>query len=466
MPHNMGQKAFLTSVSKEDLFEFLQKYGHNTHSFLLAYGECDWFRCDTPPGLVACVLRGHTCVVVGDPLCEPEHAAAVLDALSQRIGKRYRIMLTLASAWLVTQLRQIGYGAVEIGRDPFFDLGSWKPRGNRTKKIRSAVNLARRTGVTVSAYYPSQKRDLHLEREMLSCAKAWLESQRGFTIRVLSEVRPLESAGERRYFIARHKGRLVGLLTCSPIYARNGWFIEDVLRLPQAPYGTSESLIGTALESLREEGFDIATLGPAPFVDLETDTEHPGRTRLLRAILTVLRPFYNFRGVAHFRRKFAPTWWEPVYLAFWPDRITAGLAFDVINALFPEGFQGLARSWLVSRIRAALAQPLAVLQRGFLFLHLDLYVPLKRRYRLLDSFAIGVGLAVALVVLLATYQEFRGPDTVTVAVSEFCEKWGRGPVLAAIYVFLAWRLLAMLSRAWQAGKDDSPLTTTDRLTKE
>lgn len=300
---------------------------------------------------------------------------------------------------------------------------------------------------------------------MQNCAKAWLASQRGFTIRFFSAVRPLECAEEKRYFIARHEGRLVGFVTCSPIYARNGWFIEDILRQPQAPYGTTELLITTALESLREERFDVATLGLAPFVDLETDIEHPGRTRLLQMILIVLRPFYNFRGVVHFRRKFAPSWWEKVYLAFWPDRVTWGLTLDVINTLFPEGFHGLVRGWLASYVWRPLVRPTAVFRRAFLFLHLDLYIPLKRQYRFLDSFALGIGLVVALVIVLAIYQALVGPNTVTIALSKLYEKWRNGPILAAIFVFLAWRLLATLARTWQVVNDDNQLKTDD-VTRE
>ena len=303
----MERKACSTTISNNEVFEFLRKYGRNTNSFLLAYGGCDWFKWEAPQGLVAYVCKGHTCVIAGDPLCAPEDAPAVLEAFSHHVGSKYRIMLTLASCWLITQLKLKGYGALEICRDPFFDLGNWKPRGNRAKKIRSAVNLARRTGITISAYRPSERRDLHLEQEMQNCAKVWLASQRGFTIRFFSAIRPLECAEEKYYFIAWHEGRLVGLVTCSPIYARNGWFIEDILRQPQAPYGTTELLITTTLQSLREEGFDVATLGPTPFVELETDIKHPQRKLLLRIVLILLRPFYNFRGVVHFRKKFAPT---------------------------------------------------------------------------------------------------------------------------------------------------------------
>ncbi len=445
----MKQRNVSMAVSNNEILAFLRRFGRNTNSFLLAYGGCEWFRSDTPPGLVAYVRSGRTCVIAGDPLCAPEDTVAVLQTFSQHMGSHYRIMLTLVSGWLVTQLRQAGYGAIKIGSDPFFDLGNWRPRGNLAKKVRSAVNLARRTGVTVSAYRPAERRDLRLEQEIQDCAKAWLATRRGFTIRLFSVIRPLECAEKKRHFVAWHGGRLVGFVTCSPIYARNGWFIEDIVRRPEAPYGTTELLITTALQSLREDGFSVATLGVAPFVDLETDFEHPGRTRLQRVILIALRPFYNFRGYIHYRKKFAPSWWEPVYLAFWPDRITCGLALNVINALFPQGFLGVVRGWVASCTRGLIAQPIAAFRRLFLFSRVALYIPLKKKHRFLDFLALSIGLAVAFVVASTIYQALVGPNDVLITVSKFHEKWVERLILPAVPPFLAWRLLAMLARVWQ-----------------
>jgi len=151
------------AVREEDIFAFLRQFGRNTNSFLLAYGGCEWFRSDKPPGLVAYVRNGRTCVVAGDPLCAPEDTLAVLQAFSRYVGDRYRVALLLVSGWLIPQLKQAGYGAIEVGSDPCFDLERWAPRGDRTKKVRSAVNLARRSGVTVSVYRPAKERNLQIE---------------------------------------------------------------------------------------------------------------------------------------------------------------------------------------------------------------------------------------------------------------------------------------------------------------
>jgi lysylphosphatidylglycerol synthetase-like protein (DUF2156 family) len=348
-----------TGVSEKEVLPFLRRFGYNTNSFLLSYGGCDWFETGDPPGLVSYAHTGHTYVVFGDPLCSPKDTMPLLEKFSQYVGNHRHIVLVLVSGRLVPQLKEAGYGTIEIGSDPFFDLHSWEPRGNRAKKVRSAVNLARRQGVRVTSYQPAEQRDLVLEKEMQACVRAWLASRRGFDMRFFSVVRPLALAEEKRYFLAWHRGRVVGFLTCSPIYARNGWYVEDIVRRPDAVYGTTELLITSAFRSLREAGFSLATLGLSPFASLSADGLHRGRTRLIKAISLALAPFYNFRGVYHYRKKFAPSRWEKVYIAFWPDRLTLGLALDVANTFIPGGVAGLIRGWLASYVRSLGTQPIA-----------------------------------------------------------------------------------------------------------
>ena len=85
------------AVREEDIFAFLRQFGRNTNSFLLTYSGCEWFRSDEPPGLVAYIRNGHTCVVVGDPLCAPEDTLAILQAFSRHVGDRNRVALLLFS---------------------------------------------------------------------------------------------------------------------------------------------------------------------------------------------------------------------------------------------------------------------------------------------------------------------------------------------------------------------------------
>ena len=333
-------------VSREEVFAFLRRFGRNTQSFVLAYGGCDWFQSADPPGLVAYVRSGHTCVVGGDPLCDPEDAPAVLQAFARSIARGRRIAIVLASSWTVPQLNLLGYGAIAVGSDPFFDLEAWRPRGERGQRIRSAPNRARRRGVTVSSYQPTKGRDPRAEAELQACLRAWLTARPGLMVRFFSAVQPLEWPEEKRYFCAWQGGHMVAFVVCSPIYARHSWLIADIVRRPDTVHGATEWLITTAFESLRREGVKVATLGLSPLQNLPADSQHPLRVQTLRAVAATLRPFYNFRGMRQYKRKFAPSWWEPVYVAFRPDRLSPGLIFDIVNALMPGGVLGVAWGWV------------------------------------------------------------------------------------------------------------------------
>ena len=136
-----------------------------------------------------------------------------------------------------------------------------------------------------------------------------------------------------------------------------------------------------------------------------------------------------------------------------------GLTLDAVNALFPEGFHGLVRDWMASCVWRPLVQPAGVFRRAFLFLHLHLYVPLKRRYRLLDSFAIGIGLIVALVLASVIYQAVVGPNAVTIAVRKFYESWGMGRFLPRSLSF--WPGGYWPCWPGKRGTDDNRLKTDD-----
>lgn len=345
------ESIFLSShiphvVPVDEVFAFLRRFGRNTNSFVLAYGGFDWFRCEDPPGLVPYVRSGHSFVVGGDPLCLPGHTSAVLQAFARHVGDHRRIAIVLASNWTLPSLSSLGYGAICVGSDPFFDLDEWRPRGKRGKPVRSACNRARRRGTTVSSYHPINGCDHHVETQLQTCVDEWLAARRGFLMRFFSAVRPLDWPDEKRYFCAWHEDRLDAFIACAPIYARNAWFIEDVVRRPDAVYGATELLIATAFESLRKEGYNLATLGLSPLQDLTLDHNHSLRTWVIRAAAATLHPFYNFQGMRHYKKKFAPSLWEPVYVAFWPDRFSPGLVMDIMRALIPGGFLRLARGWV------------------------------------------------------------------------------------------------------------------------
>ncbi len=327
---------FLDDIEDAELFSFLSRFGRNTNAFLLSYGGYRWFKATAPPALIGYTHRGRTIIVVGDPLCAPGDARAVLTAFVRALGPRRRIAFVLASAWLVPTLHALGYGTIRVGSDPCFDLARWTPRGNRAKGVRNPANRARRAGVVIAPYRADLGRDKRQEAALHDCATAWLQDRRALPLRFLIDCQPLRHATARRYFLARHAGQVVGFVACSPIYGRAGWYLEDVIRRSDAPYGVTELLVVSALAALREEGATMATLGIAPLFEPDPDRCPLARRVMSQLFRLAAKPFYNICGLARFKAKFAPSWWEPVYVASLPTRLTPLMALDILGA-FPNG---------------------------------------------------------------------------------------------------------------------------------
>src|SRR5205814_5432521 len=99
---------------------------------------------------------------------------------------------------------------------------------------------------------------------------AWLKTRRTVKFGWVFTLDPLRFSERKRFFVARKAcGEMIGLLAASPIPARNGWYLEDVLRHPDAPNGTSDLLIVEGMAALRRAGSQMATLGTVLAAHLE-----------------------------------------------------------------------------------------------------------------------------------------------------------------------------------------------------
>src|SRR5690606_18406758 len=132
----------------------------------------------------------------------------------------------------------------------------------------------------------------------------------------LVEPRTLDRLWDRRIFVAERFGAPVAFLVASPVPGRRGWLIEQIVRARESPNGTAELLVAAAFEAAADEGRDYFTLGLSPLSGLDRDPALRGpwwTPLVLRGLRLHGSRFYNFRGLEHFKAKFHPDRWEPVY---------------------------------------------------------------------------------------------------------------------------------------------------------
>jgi phosphatidylglycerol lysyltransferase len=190
----------------------------------------------------------------------------------------------------------------------------WPAIVEERASLRAQIQRARNKRVEVSEI-PASEGLLH--DELLGTLQAWLAARTLPPMRFLVEPGALElCAPDRVLLAARREGKIVAYLLASPINARNGFLIEQVVRAPDAPNGTSELLIHTAMTLFAQQGREYATLGLVALADRASDgiQRNPG---WLRAMMSLARRyanrFYNFEGLERFRAKMQPGAWEPIY---------------------------------------------------------------------------------------------------------------------------------------------------------
>lgn len=321
-------------------------HGYNAHSLVsVAPGARVW----TTPEIDGAIVYnefGRVWLAAGDPLAselETSNLARHFIRAAQTAGRIAAFVP--ATTHFAQSIAGEDLTTLKIGAAPYFDLKRWEPHGDRAKRLRAGLNQAKRAGVVVEAIETVEEK---LRVDAVGLCHEWLRSRRAATnFGWLFALDLFRHAAYKRFFTARDiSGRLVGLLAASPIPARDGWYLEDVLRQPDAPPGTTDLLIVTAFRKLGESGAGIATLGTCPLaidgdVIARTRGQHPSESAL-RLTATHLSSFYNFAGVRSFKAKFVPSWWESEYaIASRGLLVSPRVAWAVVRAVLPGGIISL-----------------------------------------------------------------------------------------------------------------------------
>jgi phosphatidylglycerol lysyltransferase len=293
--------------------------------------------------------------VAGEPLGSEKDLPQITRRFLDHARSKKRVVAFLPSTEKFARtVSSSNVRIVKVGATPYFDLAKWDPRGNSAKKLRLGINHGRRANIVVS-----EVRELTagFRREAAELMRSWANGRRaGVSFGWLFELVPFQKTGDRKYFAARNaKNELVGLLAASPIPARDGWYLEDVLRSVNAPAGTSDLLVFEALKGLAAQGAKLATLGTVPLsAKGENDISSKNNfliNKSLKFSKRYLNSMYNFDGLETFKSKFVPTWWESEYVVVSKGRlISPRVANAIFNIVVPGGLlqilQILADQWI------------------------------------------------------------------------------------------------------------------------
>jgi phosphatidylglycerol lysyltransferase len=338
-----------SSNNESEATRYQSEYGYNEHAFIAAAVQPELWQDPVGKGAVSYVESGKIWMVGGEPLADESDLKSLTARFLAHAASKRKIVAFLPTTERFAQTASAlpDVRIIKVGASPYFDLTKWNPRGNSAKKLRLGCNRARRAGIVIEqvcAITPEFK------TEVDELSRRWSEGRRaGVKFGWLFEVMPFQNEVARRYFTARQPdGRLVGLLSASPIPARSGWYLEDVLRDIDAPDGTSDLLVFEALNRLAQSGAQLATLGTVPLSTKGGDGLTVGNNYLIEKAFGLarrsMRRMYSFDGLGCFKSKFVPCWWENEYVIVTKGQIIPPrVANALFNVLLPGGVVQAAR---------------------------------------------------------------------------------------------------------------------------
>lgn len=320
------------------VYDLLERYAWNATAYqIINPGMTHWFSAQGD-AVIGYVLRDGVRVVAGAPVCAGDRLEAVLiewDADTK--AHRARSCYFGAAGRLHEALSQHkGHSTIVLGAQPVWNPQMWQPESQMRSSLRAQFARARNKGVRVVEWtWERAENDSDLHRVL----HEWLGRKPLPSLHFLVEPQTLANLRDKRIFVAERDGVPVGFLNAAPVPARNGYLTEQFVRGTNAPNGTVELLVDSAVRALAASGAEYVTMGLVP---LASDVWNPSHVNpfWLRLVLAWIRAhgqrFYNFKGLEAFKAKFTPDTWEPIYAISQERQFSSWTLYAIADA-FADG---------------------------------------------------------------------------------------------------------------------------------
>ncbi len=314
------------------IVELVRKWGGSTTDAVLDPAN-RYFSAPGIPGVIGYRTELGNFTVFGDPICPQEEKARLSSAFhkfaeEQGMGVIYIAASQVFAKWAIQNVSDVSIAfGEELSLEPANDPRKYP--GDSGSLVRRKVKHAGNAGVTVHEYLGN---DLNLEQSIKEVGVLWLKTRHRMQIHI-SNIHLFEDRLGKRWFYAKQGERIVGTVTLNQLQEKEGCHMNHLMVTPDAPHGTSEFLVVSALEALAKDHCKVATVGMVSTKSLgEIVGLNPFSTWLARSVFALARRFAHLDGLNTFWSKFHPKS-APSYLLFSKHTIGYRELISLLHAL-------------------------------------------------------------------------------------------------------------------------------------
>jgi lysylphosphatidylglycerol synthetase-like protein (DUF2156 family) len=304
----LATRASLSPPESPQEMERLRLLHGHTHISCFA-GEAAKSGLPIHGGFIGYQVRWGVAVAVGDPVAPQGRQRAAVDAFVDLCGgRRWVPCFFQTDAALRSSYRQSGFRVLKFGEEAVVEVDRFDLASSARADARHELARARRAGLeAVTVWEPQPPGGLWSQLEEVS--RDWLMvrggREMGFSVGRLREV----VAATTRYTVARDRSGRVHAFCSWVRMGSDGVALDLIRRRPDAAAGAVDLCIITAIERTRSDGLARLSLGSVPFREGLGDAPDGCLARALRArVYQHGHKGYNYRGLSHFKAKFATHW--------------------------------------------------------------------------------------------------------------------------------------------------------------
>lgn len=244
----------------------------------------------------------------------------------------------------------IGWHSMVVAQETVLRPAGWNTTGKKWQDVRTAVNKARKSGMTAVW---SRWSDLPIgtANQIAEISEQWVSDkalpEMGFTLGGLEELRDPEV---RLMLAIDAAGQVQAVTSWLPSWRDGriiGWTLDFMRRRADSSNGVMEFVIAETAASMQDSDIEFLSLSGAPLAHTSQAGDAQGIERLLGYLSASLEPVYGFRSLLKFKRKFQPEL-HPMIMAY-PDAAalpTIGIALTraYLPQLSPRSLIAFARA--------------------------------------------------------------------------------------------------------------------------